>query len=679
MQATIVHTYSKKERKVKTTMLKRILGILVTLVLLLGTLAIAETSEYTYMNYRNRMGNEAMIETLAEARANAPAAVQTLYGNAEKTYQANPLLDTFPEDTVYIYRSANIYGGQVSARNNTSFLVFSERSFADKSEALSYLESLGLVDLIDSVIGSVTLYTPSDPRKGFTQSDLANYYNLHTAMYTQRTYTKTDDGVVYDADAEYYGSYGKVYFIGIDGGSTFINNYIAPGDPEFIGQAAGLMLIGGEMDPANIVSKYVPTYILNGTDTMVQRYRDVNQTNAYGMEDGIEIFYDESIPLHKVLVAKGSDANLADSIQDAFNRVFAVSQRVSVIRSMTQESSLTPLYQEYVSAPAISRYALCNRNAIVDGVTVKGNLHVSFHQEEIFSDIKTMYDQYLQTWYEVLPESVLDGTAPEGSVPLILALHGTGDDPLMFIDEIGWLDVAGNENFAIVAPFEEELIIAHEGGKVAMGVPIYEGILDQAFPVFLNYILDKYPALDANRVYATGYSLGGGSVYRAVYGGMSMIAAATSMAGMHDDMIYASTPEQDAQLKEIGMPMMILTSTFDLGYDQRGGRLTDNTLMLLDIFAEANSLSMGDARDFETYPMIGYAMNTFKLTTINGEWRSFLWAKKNADGVPVVELSCTENLTHALYPNYSVIAWDYMKHFSRNPETGLVTYDASVK
>lgn len=124
-----------------------------------------------------------------------------------------------------------------------------------------------------------------------------------------------------------------------------------------------------------------------------------------------------------------------------------------------------------------------------------------------------MYDQYLQSWYEVLSESVLDGTAPKGSVPLILALHGTGDDPLMFVDEMGWLNIAAKEKLAIVAPYEEELIISHEGGKVAMGVPIYEGILSQVFPIFLKNILDKYPALDPTRVYATGYSLGGGSTY----------------------------------------------------------------------------------------------------------------------------------------------------------------------
>jgi len=661
-------------------MFKKTTGLFLVLSMLCGILALpASAAEYTYMNYRNRLGNEAGIETLAEAHANAPAAVMTLYGNAEKQYRPNPLLDEFPENTVYVYRSANIYGGQASARNNTSFLVFSDRSFADKAAALEYLKSLGLVDIIDSVIGSVTLYTPSDPQKGFNDADLLNYYKLHTAMYSQKTSAKTDNSIVYDADAEYFGTYGKIYFIGIDGGSTFINNYVAPGDSDYIGQVAGLLLIGGQMDPAKQVSKYVPTYILNGTDTMVERYREVNGTNAYAIKDGVETFYDESIPLHKVMVAKDDKAELAAYVQDAFDNIFAISQRVNVIRSTTEESTLVPKYQSYVKTPDISHYALCSRNAIVNGVTVKGNLQVSFHQEEIFSDIKTMYDQYLQSWYEVLPKSVVDGTAPAGSVPLILALHGTGDDPLMFIDEIGWLDIAGKENLAVVAPFEEELIISHEGGKVVMGSKIYEGILAKVFPIFLKHLLEKYPALDPTRIYASGYSLGGGSVYRAIYGGMDMIAAAVPMAGMHDDMFYASTEEQDTQLKAIGIPLMELTSTFDLGYNQQENRLTDNTLMIFKKYAEANGITLADTYDFDTYPMIGFKTDELNVTTINGEWRSFLWTIKNKDGIPILKMSCTENLTHSLYPNYSQIAWNFMKNFSRDPKTGGIVYALTTK
>jgi len=632
---------------------------------------------YSYMNYFNRQKNSATFELLEEARQSGPAAVATLYGNGEKQFKPHPALDKFPSGSVFVYRSANLFGGQTAARNKTGVVVFAERSFMGKDEALGFLTKLGLIEQINAVTGSIILITPADPSAGFTKSDLKNYYTLHGVLFTQKASERTNKGVLYYPEAEYCGSYGKVYFIGIEGGATFINNYIAPGRADIIGLCAGLMLIGGEMAASGKVSKYVPAYILNGSQTAVEQYRRVNGTDAYRVEKGIEVFYNQLVPLRRVMVARDKQPDLSTYIADAFHNLFLEAQRVSVIRSMTQEAVHTPPYLNYVPAPEISRYALCNRNAIVNGVTAKGRLHVSLHQEEIFNDLKTKYDQYLQTWYEFIPQDVLDGTAAKGSVPVILALHGTGDDPLMFVDEIGLLEVAGREKAAVIAPFEEELVIVHEGARAAMGVPVSEGILVKALPRLIDHVLKKYPALDASRVYATGYSLGGGATLRAIYGGMEKIAAAVPMAGMHEDLVYSSTPEEDARLREIGMPVMVLTSTFDLGFNQAEGRLTDNTLKQLRHFAGVNRIRLADVGDFSANPMIGYTADRMEVTTLAGEWRTFLWSFKNDEGVPILSISCTENLTHGLYPNYGEIAWNFMRHFARDPRTGKLLYTPS--
>lgn len=629
---------------------------------------------YSYMNYFNRQNNTATFELLEEARQSGPKAVASLFGNWEKQFKPHPALEAFPSGRVFVYRSANLYGGQTAVRNNTAVVVFAERSFKNKDEAFGFLTKLGLIEQINAVIGSIILMTPADPSVGFTKADLKNYYTLHGVLFTQKASERTNKGMAYYSDAEYCGAQGKVYFIGIEGGATFINNHIAPGRQDCIGLCAGVLLIGGEMDASVKVSKYVPAYVLNGSQVAVEQYRKVNGTDAYRVENGIEVFYNQLVPLRRVMVARDKQPELSIYIADASHRLFLEAQRASVIRSMTQEATNRPPYLNYVVAPDISRYALCNRNAIVNGVTAKGRLHVSFHQEEIFSDLKTKYDQYLRTWYEFLPQDVLDGTAAKGSVPVILALHGTGDDPLMFVDEIGLLDVAGREKVAVIAPFEEELVIVHEGGRVAMGVPVSEGILVKALPRLIDHVLKKYPALDASRVYATGYSLGGGATLRAIYGGMSKIAAAVPMAGMHDDLVYSSSSEENAGLREIGMPVMILTSTFDLGFNQEEGRLTDNTLKQLRNFARVNRIELADVGNFAAHPIIGYSADRMDVTTLAGEWRSFLWSFKNDKGMPILSVSCTENLTHALYPNYGEIAWNFMRHFARESATGKLLY-----
>ncbi|MBR6965906.1 MAG: hypothetical protein IKH81_02310 [Clostridia bacterium] len=625
---------------------------------------------YTFMNYRNRLGNEATLETLEKADENAPAAISTKYNIDTTTYERSDLLENFPKETCWVYRSANIYAGQASARNNTSFLVFAEKHFDGEDDVREYLNGLGLIELIDSVIGSVILFTPADPAAGFGEADLENYYNLHKSVYIKRNVGSS----VPTADYEYMGTTGKIYFIGIDGGATFINNFVAPGDPECIGQTGGVLLVGGEMKDDAEISMYTPAYIVNGTEKAVEAWKKVNVCDTQDQEDGLDVYYNKEVPLRRVYDVKAETPDPAACVKDAFYKIFSQTQRESVISSMAQEMPPVVPWTDEVPVPELHRYALAPRNTIVNGVTLDGNLYVNLVQSEDYAEYKTMYDQYLQTWYEAIPEDVVDGNAPEGSVPVIIALHGTGDDPLMFMDEIGALEVAGREHCAILCPFQEELVISHEGAKVTMGVPIYEGIMDKALPLLLEKFLSEYPALDRTRVYVLGYSMGGGSVYRAMYGCMEKIAAAVPMAGMHPDMFYASTEEQDARMKEIGFPLMELTSTFDLGFDRPNSCLNENTMTIYKKYAALNGIEYADGYDYEASPYFGLPYDDFSVSTLMGEFRTFKWVAKNADGIPVMGMSCTENTTHSLYPMYSELAWNFFKEFSRDPETGKIVY-----
>ena len=654
--------------------MKKLVSVLLMLCLALTALPVlGEQGEefYTFMNYRNRLGNDATLETLEKADANAPAAMSTKYNIDTTVYERSDLLEDFPKDTCWVYRSANIYAGQASARNNTSFLVFAEQHFDGEDDVMEYLNALGLKDLIDSVIGSVILFTPADGT-AFGEADLQNYYNLHKSVYIKRNVGSS----VPTADYEYMGTTGKIYFIGIDGGATFINNFIAPGDPECIGQTGGVLLIGGEMKDDAEISMYTPAYIVNGTEKALDAWKKVNGCDESQKLLGADTtkYFNAEVPLRCVFDVKDEKPDLAACVSDAFYKIFSQTQRESVISSMTQQMPEIVPWTDEVPVPELHRYALAPRNTIMNGVTLDGKLHVSFVQSEDYADIKTIYGQYLQTWYEIIPEDVLDGAAADGSVPVIIALHGTGDDPLMFADEIGCLEVAGREHCAVIAPFCEEIVISHEGAKVTMGVPIYEGILDQVMPLLLDRVMSQYPALDPTRVYVLGYSMGGGSVYRAMYGCLDKIAAAVPMAGMHPDMAYNSTPEQDAAMAAIGFPVMELTSTFDLGFDRPNNRLNDNTMGVYRKYAAINGIELPEEYDMEAYPYFGLPYDDFSVTTLMGEFRTFKWVANNADGIPVMAMSCTENLSHSLYPMYAELAWTFFKDFSRDPETGAVVY-----
>ena len=185
-------------------LVKRLIALLVSIVVCLGALSATGMAEsfYSYMNYYNHLDNESSVDWLEDAHQKAPQEVQQFFGNQEKTFKGNPLLDEYPAQTAIVYRTANFYGGQAAVRNNTSILVFAEEDFQSAEDGRAYLQSLGLIDLIDSLIGSIVLITPADPASGFTQADLENYYNLHDAIYTQNTSETLEDGTLFYPWAE---------------------------------------------------------------------------------------------------------------------------------------------------------------------------------------------------------------------------------------------------------------------------------------------------------------------------------------------------------------------------------------------------------------------------------------------------------------------------------------------
>jgi pimeloyl-ACP methyl ester carboxylesterase len=613
------------------------------------------TSGAFALDYSGSQKNQATFETLEEVRANGPVAVAKLDGNTGRTFKSHPVLDNYPKGTTYVYRSPNMYGGRAAARINTNLMVFAEKSFANKDAALQYLKDLGAIKIIDEAIGSVVLVTPTDAKTGFTAADQKFYYPLQTAMFAQKASEGGGRGGVGYSDAEYFGGFGYLYVIGLDGGATFVNNYLA-GTIDYVSRIAGMLLINGKMESVRPVAAHVPAYLVNAADSVVEKYKKANGANAYESAGGIEAYYDQALPVKRVVVAKDQNPDAAKYIKDAYYSLFVKAMRVGVVKQGLHSAS-TP-YQGYSMDQA--PYSLCARNAVINGVTADG-IHVTFKSENRFSDVKAANGEFLQTWVEYLPDEVVKGTAPVGTVPLFLALHGGGDDPRQFVDEIGLLTLAGSERFAMVAP---------EHQNVA-------GLLSDVLPKLVKYMLKTYPALDPSRVYVTGYSMGGAATLRAINGDPSVFAAAIPMAAAG----YTGTPEQVAQFKKYRLPVMFTTSAFDLGgaFDQVNGNIAMGYQTQIRLFLGYNGMQPIAAFDFKTYPVSGFKADRTERTKLNGEYDNHRWYINDAAGVPMVALAYQENLVHALYPEYAKVGWDFAKHFSRDQKTGAIKYNPYVK
>lgn len=619
--------------------------------------------------------NPSTFETFEEACVNGPEAMSAELGGA---YCSDPCLEEYPAGTTYIYRSSARWSATSAGyRKNTVLQVYTDTKFESKEDAMAYLESLNLINIIEEAKGSIILVNPIGD--AFEAADARAYYLMQAATCNLGGTTTVGEETFTCAEGAYYGGTTYRYVIGIDGGATFINNYIAPTFDD-ITRVAGMILIGGKMDRIHDVAGVVPVYMVNPTETALAKYQEVNETDRHGYVGDVDYYYNQELPLQKILVKNTDTVDLAAEIDYGYYNLLIKTMRVPVVLAGLHTYSQDFTDRNWNSAP----YSLGERNAFFNYETADGLVIEEFVGQDTFKDYcieegtiglfgaPAEVGAYIDTWYEVVPEEVKDGTAPEHSVPMWLMLHGGGDDPLQFLDEMGFMTLAGEERFAMIAPIHGEMFT----------------VGDEVLPAVVEYFLEKYPALDPSRVYVTGYSMGGGATLHAINGNAGLFAAACPNAAA-----IFNTEDEIVDTDDVDLPILFTTATYDFcGYGGISGHaavpnpddpydpehINESYQNRINDYLTLNGIETIDY-DFETYPMSGFRGDIYFEKFLNNEYMNRTWFLCNEEGVPMVGLNITDYLPHGLYQEFGRICWDYAKHFSRDLETGEVIYDPYVK
>ena len=646
--------------------MKRFLVLLTVLALCLGMSQAMAQVQFS--------DNPSSFETFEEACVNGPAAMAAELGGA---YVSDPCLAEYPAGTTYIYRSAARWSATSAGyRKNTVLQVYTDKKFESKDAALAYLKELGLVDIVEEAKGSIILVSPIGDT--FDKADARAYYLMQAATCNLGGTVTVDGASATCAEGAYYGGTTYRYAIGIDGGATFLNNFIAPTFDD-VTRLAGMILINGRMDRIHDVAGVVPVYMVNPTETTLAKYQAVNETNRHGYVGDVDYYYNQDLYLQKILVKKAEKVDVAAEINYGYYNLLIKTLRVPCVLPGLHTYGNDFTSGNWNQAP----YSLGERNAFFGYKTADGLEIEEFVGMDTFKDyaipegtvglfgMPAQTGAYIDTWYEILPEEVKNGSAPEHSVPMWLMLHGGGDDPLQFLDEMGFMTLAGKERFAMIAPIH--------GAMFTVGQDV--------FPAVVEYFLAKYPALDPTRVYVTGYSMGGGATLHAINGNAKIFAAAAPNAAA-----IFNTPDEEVKLDDLDMPILFTTATYDFcGFGGVNGfdatpvaddpydpeHINASYQNRINAFLTLNGMENIDY-DFETYPISGFRGDEYWEKLLNNEYMNRTWLLNNDQGVPMEGLNVTDYMPHGLYQEFGPICWEYVKHFSRNLETGEVIYNPYV-
>ncbi|SNS66623.1 esterase, PHB depolymerase family [Anaerovirgula multivorans] len=445
---------------------------------------------------------------------------------------------------------------------------------------------------------------------------------------------------------------GNYYFVGYGEGGTLFQQYIMA-NPKI---AAGLAVFDGS---------------------------DISQ--SYMEEVGARTSDDPRVPLSKVKVPiwiiteNLNDTtqnvinywlNANDTTEDVYSTEYATVYKQSLVttRRLDNEQNVSsvqvsvrssnyndPKFNEVVWKDFLSK--TCRYGTDVYNNALRA--YASFEELGV-EKVEINVDGYTRHWFQYVPTSVREN--PEKEVPLVLALHGSGQTGAIFVSYTEWYKVAEERGFIVVFP-------TGYPGAFADGTPrpYWNITRDPERPDDVKFIdemikaMKNNYAIDDNRVYVTGQSLGSMMTNTLVLTMPEIFAAA---AGTSGSLLRISNPDYkfpEGVNIDYEIPVGLIFGEKDLW---GGGSLNANSDAKATIVYWIARNNAGSVEEPLTYK--------------SGIFNHQVW--NNEDGIPMVRYTITQGRGHNCIAAEMWLLWDeFLSKFSRN-ENGKIEYmqDADV-
>ena len=502
-----------------------------------------------------------------------------------------------------------------------AFYIFPD-SKLDNNQALELAEKLDLVNIIKEYGGRIMVVNPSSDK--WQDQDLENFRRLIGMG----------------------GAPTNVKVIGIGSGATFVNRQLAATD--LTGVIAGIVSIDG--DPGKICKLPVPAFI--GGKNAAKAAKPYQATSDAAPAD----------PLQKVVVNTDKKASLETLFAEAWDEVLSANYRYNnLYRTFYMSRGIDNpegvKNYELVSIPVFEKLGI-QRNVVEYPLV---DMNAPSRPENP--------DKYL--WYEYIPKQAQD--AAPGTVPLVVLLHGHGNDPRTQSESSGFIELAAEEGFMVV-----EMEWQGSNGYQPMGLDGIEAVL--------SVIRQKYPQIDGSRIYAEGLSAGAmtsnmlgvrkSHLFAAVAGHSGGIFSGNGL-GYY---AYGSEPLMNEAIQkrghvEVGFCSVVGTHDDTIRYFNKDNWEGNPYLNVWRIYETINGMPVTGDLDFNVDPTFGFALqDRTTIHTGKSEDITIEFGQLYKDEKPMIRLMVINNYGHWNFKPAARLIWDFFRHFSRDTETKELRY-----
>lgn len=444
----------------------------------------------------------------------------------------------------------------------------------------------------------------------------------------------------------------NVKVIGIDEGSTFVNNYISQ-SCYFV---AGMMLYGGEINENLEKNDVVPAYLSNSNENVQAFYKHINEATEEENSDKYTIYRNKDNSLQAVAVSS-KEEDLSEAFNNAWESIFSQNYR--------QHNDISEFYN-------LSARDVTDSYDLIE-IPIFEDLDISYNQM-IDESVTGMSGKY--TWFEYVPNSINE--SENESVPLIVNLHGNQNDPRLQGDSTGWPELATKENFIMVAPEWQDKEVNFFG---------CDGLGEEGVMNLIKDLKVKYPQIDPSRIYLTGLSIGGAESFLLGAKYSDVFAAVGIVSGVN---VFA---EEVAEISENytggEVPLLYICGDHDFfqmipvdGSSQYGTQYLygdqvwdedENTHIFssLQAYQKINGLEVTEM-DMSKNEYYGIGLDNQQWTKL-GDKDMDTGTLSNENGV-VMELAAVKDLAHWNYKPEAEYIWNFFKNYERNIENGELIF-----